>query len=322
MRRCYVNGALNLERDQLILDREEQARASEQHQVQQQRELGVCGPILRTRSGRDRPQAAINLRKTATDFSSIICSGRCRNSSDTEQFRREQQLARTREEQTREQILLHRRRLTATRAPRWWQQSSSDGWSFQTAGDGRPSGAEGATSFGPGRLGDERVRRKPTCGGSRTCWLHAENLETRRQRLDRLRASSKDQSPTLERLAVGDCGACNRRPGNAGGGHEPMPYSANTRHTRVVDRAASRLEQALRGCKGAGWNFRTNGNCSWVDQQAGAACREQVLLRSRSDRSSPNEWRTLAERRTTKLQAESTIRDLLRRLSERDVNEE
>jgi len=332
--------ALNVERDQLILDREEQARALETSQHEQQREL----ERLRADLIAEHDQAESDLKQQ-----SILLNNRQRFQQDhlqrtMQEFeatqnaaRREHQLAQTRDEESRTQVLLHRRQLDRQRDLLDERQQSIE--------------RERQMLFKERRAMEDRLAQETEqLRTDRAAWeterdsqkadlrrqqdmlaLHADNLETRRQRLDRLRAELEETNrQTLElRLAVEEAAAelmqtagseaTKRRIDEA---HAILgEYYRHTRESLLEQR--QELDQAFVRMQQQREEFRSERQLlvEWIGkQEEQLAAREQILASEREaiDRLE-NEWRSTAERLTNeKLQAESVIRDLLGQLSEHE----
>ena len=332
--------SLNVERDQLILDRDEQAKSLEQNLAQQRREL----ERLRADLIAEHDQAESELKQQ-----SVLLDNRHRFQQDHLQrkmqefegiqndFRREQQLARTRDEEHRSQVLLRSRQLDRQRELLDERQKSIE--------------RERQVLFKERRAMEDRLAAETEqLGSGRAAWeaerdsqradlrrqqdmlaLHAENLESRRQRLDRLRAELEETNrQTLElRLAVEEAAAqlmqtagseaATRRIDEA---HAILgEYYRHTRESLMGQR--QELEQAQIRVHQQREEFRSERQMlvDWISQQeAQLAHREQVLTsEQQAIERRDNEWRTRAEGLTNdKLQAESVIRDLLRQLSERE----
>jgi hypothetical protein len=332
--------SLNLEREQLILDREEQTQALETQLFEQQREL----ERLRAELIAEHDQAESDLKQQ-----SILRENRHRFQQDhlqrtmqefeatQNEFRREQQVARTRDEQTHAQVLLHRRQIDRQREILDERQQSIE--------------RERLVLFKERRAMEDRLAHETEeLRSSRAAWeaerdsqkadlrrqqdmlaLHADNLETRRQRLDHLRAELEETNrQTLElRLAVEETAAqlmqtagsevAQRRIDEA---HAVLgEYYRHTRESLMGQR--QELEQSLLKMQQQREEFRNERQLlvEWISQQEEQlAQREHALAVEREGTAGrENEWRNHAERLTNdKLQAESVIRDLLGKLSERE----
>jgi hypothetical protein len=332
--------SLNLERDQLIVDRDEQASQIEAAQVRQQRELERLRADLIT----EHDQAESRLKQQ-----SILLENRHRFQQDHLQrtmqefeatqdtLRREQQLARTHDEQSRSQLVLRSRQLDRQRDLLDERQQSIE--------------RERQVLIKERRAMEERlVAETEKLRADRAAWeaerdsqkadlrrqqdmlaLHAENLETRRQRLDRLRAELEETNrQTLElRLAVEETAAQLMQTGGPEVAKRRMDeahavlgeYYRHTRESLIGQR--QELEQAQTKIQQQREEFRNERQLlvDWVSQQEEQlAQREQALAGQREAiQLRDHEWRSATELLTNeKLQAESVIRDLLRQLAEHE----
>jgi hypothetical protein len=160
--------------------------------------------------------------------------------------------------------------------------------------------------------------------------LHAENLETRRQRLDRLRAELEETNrQTLElRLAVEEASAQLTQSAGAEVTKRRIDearailaeYYRHTRESLIQQR--QELEQAQTRVHQQRDEFRAERQLlvDWVNQQETQLAGRELALRGEREAIDGREaaWRAASERWTNeKLEAETVIRDLLVKLGER-----
>jgi chromosome segregation ATPase len=256
-------------------------------------------------------------------------------------FRHEQQVARTRDEETRGQNLLRSGQLERQRELLDERQQSIER-ERQVLSKERRALEERLS------VDSENLRRE------QAAWeldrdtqkadlrrqqdmlaLHAENLETRRQRLDRLRAELEETNrQTLElRLAVEESAAQLMQTAGSEVTQQRIDEARAVlaeyyRHTREsLIRQHQELEQAQVRIEEQREGFRTERQTlvEWVTQQeAQLAAREQAQRAERAALAQRDaELRTAVELMTAeKLQSESTIRDLLQQLSAREAGSE
>jgi hypothetical protein len=334
--------SLNVERDQLIIDRDEQAKTLETNLLGQQREL----ERLRADLIAEHDQAESDLKQQ-----SALLENRHRFQQDHLQrtmqefeatqnaFRREQQVARTRDEETRTQILLHRGQIDRQREILDERQQSIDRerqvlFKERRAMEDRLAHETEELRSGRAAWEAERDSQKADLRRQQDMLaLHADNLETRRQRLDSLRGELEETNrQTLElRLAVEETAAelmqtvgsevAQRRIDEA---HAILgEYYRHTRESLMAQR--QELEQGLVKMQQQREEFRSERQLlvEWISQQEEQlAQREQILaLEQQAIESRDSEWRVHAQGLTNdKLHAESVIRDLLGKLSEREQN--
>lgn len=329
--------SLNLEREQFIQDREEQTQAIEALRVRQQSELerlradliaehDAAETELKQRSvlldNRRRFQQE-HLERTMHDFEAVQNA-----------FRREQQVARTREEETREQISLRSRQVERRCVLLDERQQSVERERLVLVKERRALDERLAKD-------SEELRRE------RAAWehdrdsqkadlrrqqdmlaLHAENLETRRQRLDRLRVELEETNrQTLEmRLAVEESAAQLTQTAGSEATRQRIDEAHAVlaeyyRHTREsLIRQHQEIEQSQVRFQEQREEFRSERQVlvAWATQQEEQlAAREQALRVERDAIDQREGERQAHVARTTaeKLQAESTIRDLLQQLS-------
>ncbi|HEY3964654.1 MAG TPA: hypothetical protein VGM05_08910 [Planctomycetaceae bacterium] len=335
---------LNVERDHFIQDREEQTKAVESLQARQYGELerlradliaehDAAEVELKQRSvlldNRHRFQQE-HLERTMHEFEAVQNA-----------FRHEQQVARTRDEETRGQNLLRSGQLERQRELLDERQQSIER-ERQVLSKERRALEERLS------VDSENLRRE------QAAWeldrdtqkadlrrqqdmlaLHAENLETRRQRLDRLRAELEETNrQTLElRLAVEESAAQLMQTAGSEVTQQRIDEARAVlaeyyRHTREsLIRQHQELEQAQVRIEEQREGFRTERQTlvEWVTQQeAQLAAREQAQRAERAALAQRDaELRTAVELMTAeKLQSESTIRDLLQQLSAREAGSE
>ncbi len=332
--------SLNLERDQLTHDREEQTQALEGLQARQQYEI----ERLRADLAGEHDQAEAALKQER-----VLLESRHRFQQDhlqramhdfekgQDEFRREQQLLRTRQEETQAQNMLRSRQLDRQRDLLGERQKSIERERELLLKERRAMEARAAAdndSYRHERIAwvAERDSQKADIRRQQDMLaLHAENLETRRQRLDRLRAELEETNrQTLElRLAVEETAAqlmqtagsevVKRRIDEA---HAILgEYYRHTRESLMGQR--QELEQARMRLQQQRDEFRGERQMlvEWVSQEERQLAAGEDELRREREAIDQREagWRQTAQRWTNeRLEAESVIRDLLRRLGEHE----
>ncbi|MGE5195596.1 MAG: hypothetical protein ACM3U2_24145 [Deltaproteobacteria bacterium] len=332
--------SLNAERDQLTQDREDQTRSLEALQARQHQEL----ERLRADLAAEHEQAETELKQQR-----ILFDNRHRFQQDhlqrtmhefekvQDDFRREQQLSRTRQEETQAQNLLRSRQLDRQRDLLDDRQRSIEREREVLLKERRA--LEGRVAADAEELRRERAAWESDRDSQKAdlrrqqdmLALHAENLETRRQRLDRLRAEMEETNrQTLElRLAVEEASAQLTQSAGAEVTKRRIDearailaeYYRHTRESLIQQR--QELEQAQLRVHQQREEFRAERQSlvEWVGQQeTQLAAREKESIRQRDAMDQrESAWRAAAERWTNeKLEAETVIRDLLKRLGERD----
>jgi hypothetical protein len=331
--------SLSAERDQLTQDREEQTRALEALGARQQHEL----ERLRGDLAAEHDQAEAELKQER-----ILLDNRHRFQQEHLQrtmqefeaaqdaFRREQQLAQTRQEETQRQILLRSRQLDRQRELLDERQRSIERerevlLKERRAMEDRVAAAADELRGERSTWESERDSQKADLRRQQDMLaLHAENLETRRQRLDRLRAELEETNRhTLElRLAVEEASAQLTQSAGAEITKRRIDearailaeYYRHTRESLIQQR--QELEQAQLRVHQQREEFRAERQLltEWVNRQGEQiTAREQELRHEReSIDARETAWRAASERWTgEKLEAETVIRDLLRQLGER-----
>ena len=332
--------SLNLERDQFIQDREEQTLALESLQTRQHSELerlrgdliaehDAAETELKQRSvlldNRHRFQQE-HLTRTMHEFEAVQNA-----------FRREQQVARTRDEETREQNVLRSRQIERQRVLLDERQQSIERERQVLAKERRALEerlANDSEDLRRERAAWEQDRDSQKADLRRQqdmLALHAENLETRRQRLDRLRAELEETNrQTLEmRLAVEESAAQLTQTAGSESTRQRIDEAHAVlaeyyRHTREsLIRQHQEIEQAQVRVQEQREEFRSERRelVTWATQQEEQlAIREQAVRAEREALAQREaEQQALVARMTAeKLQAESTIRDLLQQLSARE----
>lgn len=332
--------SLNLERDQLTQDRDDQSKTLESLKARAQHEL----ERLRAELIEEHDQAETRLKQERVLFDNRHCFQQDhlqRTMEEFEQgqdeFRREQQLLRTRQEETQTQILLRSRQLDRQRDLLDDRQRSIE--------------REREVLLKERRAMEDRVLADTDeLRRNRAAWesdrdsqkadlrrqqdmlaLHAENLETRRQRLDRLRAELEETNrQTLElRLAVEEAAAQLTQTAGAEATKRRLDEARDIlaeyyRHTReALVQQRQELEQAQIRVHQQRDEFRAERQLlvEWVaTQEEQLASGERELRRERETIAQREAtWRATAERWTNeKLESETIIRDLLKQLQERD----
>ena len=254
-----------------------------------------------------------------------------------DEFRREQQLLRTRQEETHSQILLRSRQLDRQRDLLEDRQRSIE--------------REREVLLKERRAMEDRVLADTDeLRRNRAAWesdrdtqkadlrrqqdmlaLHAENLETRRQRLDRLRAELEETNrQTLElRVAVEETAAQLAESAGAEEAKRRLDEARDIlaeyyRHTReALVQQRQELEQTQIRVQEQRDEFRAERQLlvEWVaTQEELLAGRERELHREREAVAQREAaWRATTERWTNeKLEAETLIRDLLKQLQDRE----
>jgi hypothetical protein len=331
--------SLSAERDQLTQDREEQTRALEALGARQQHEL----ERLRGDLAAEHDQAEAELKQER-----VLLDNRHRFQQEHLQrtmqefeaaqdaFRREQQVAQTRQEETHTQILLRSRQLDRQRELLDERQRSIERerevlLKERRAMDDRAAAAVDELRVERTAWESERDSQKADLRRQQDMLaLHAENLETRRQRLDRLRAELEETNRhTLElRLAVEEASAQLTQSAGAEISKRRIDearailaeYYRHTRESLIQQR--QELEQAQLRVHQQREEFRAERQLltEWVNRQSEQiTAREEDLRREREAIDTREAaWRAASERWTSeKLEAETVIRDLLRQLGER-----
>jgi len=333
--------SLNSEREQFIVDRESDRREIEELQVRQQHELErrqqdflaeqehLRQQLQQERvllDNRHRFQQE-HLRRSMQEFEVIQA-----------EFRNEQQVGRARLEEIEKQNLLRARQLSRARELLEERQNSIERereliTRERAALEERLHSDRDELARERAQWEQERdVQRADLRRQHDMLALHAENLETRRQRLDRLRAEMEDTNrQTLEmRLAVEES-------------HAQLMRTVGTEEaTRRIEEARSVLAEYYRHTRDSLMQQRQeleqmHGRQSrqrdefvqereslveWVArQEEQLASREQELSREKASLDVREQtWRDASSRWTEeRLQAESVIRDLLRQLGEREA---
>jgi hypothetical protein len=332
--------SLNVERDQLTEDREQQAQSLEALQARQRHEF----ERLRGDLAAEHEQAETELKQQR-----ILLDSRHRFQQDhlqrtmqefekaQDDFRREQQLARTRQEETQTQNLLRGRQLDRQRDLLDERQRSVERERDVLLKERRAMDERAATNAEELRRDraaweSERDSQKADLRRQQDLLaLHAESLETRRQRLDRLRAELEETNrQTLElRLAVEDASAQLTQSAGAEVTRRRIDearailaeYYRHTRESLIQQR--QELEQVQLRIHQQRDEFRAERQSlvEWVGQrEAQLGAREKDLRRERETMDEREAaWRSAAERWTNeKLEAETVIRDLLQQLGDRD----
>lgn len=332
--------SLNAEREQFVIDREQDRQALEEWQVQQRREIERRHHDFLAEQEQLRLQ--IQQERVLLDSRHRFQQDHLHKSMQEfevaqAEFRREQQTGRMRLEQIESQTLLRSRQLARLRELIDEQQRSVE--------RERDVLTKERKSF------DERLRLdREQLREERESWeqerdiqradlrrqqdmlaLHAENLESRRQRLDRLRGELEETNrQTLEmRLTVEE--SCAQLMQTAGADVTKQrieearsvlaEYYRHTRDSLIQQR--QELEQWHLRQQQHQEEFRNERQAlvEWVSRQEQQfAEREQALAHElQSLETREQTWRAAADRWTQeKLQAESVIRDLLRQLAEHE----
>jgi hypothetical protein len=332
--------SLNVERDQLTQDREEQTQVLEGLKTRQHHEF----ERLRADLAAEHEQAEAELKQQR-----ILLDNRHRFQHDhlqrtmqefekvQDDFRREQQLARSREEEAQSQNLLRSRQLDRQRELLDERQRSIEREREVLLKERRAMEVR-ATADGEALRGEraawesERDSQKADLRRQQDLLaLHAENLETRRQRLDRLRAELEETNrQTLElRLAVEDAAAQLTQSAGAETARRRIDearailaeYYRHTRESLIQQR--QELEQAQLRVHQQRDEFRAEREAlvEWVSRQEAQLAASAKDLAGQRDALEQREaaCRSAAERWTAeKLEAESVIRDLLKQLGERE----
>ncbi len=332
--------ALNLERDQLTQDRDDQTRALEERRSSQQHELDR----LRADLAAEHEQAEAELKQQR-----ILLDNRHRFQQDhlqrtmqefervQDEFRREQQVGRTRLEETQSQNLLRSRQLDRQRDLLDERQRSVERERDVLLKERRAIEdrlAADTTDLRRDRKTWEAERDSQKADLRRQqdmLALHAENLETRRQRLDRLRAELEETNrQTLElRLAVEEASAQLTQSAGAEVTKRRIDearailaeYYRHTRESLMQQR--QELEQAQIRVHQQRDEFRAERQLlvEWVHRQEELLAGRESALRGEREAIDGREavWRAASERWTNeKLAAETVIRDLLQQLGERE----
>jgi hypothetical protein len=332
--------SLNLERDQLTHDREDQTKELEALKARQHHELERLRADLisehdeaETRLKQERVLVDNrhrfqhdHLERTMREFESV-----------QDEFRREQQLLRTRHEETQAQVLLRSRQLDRQRELLDERQQSIERerevlLKERRAMEERLSAEADELRNDRAAWESERDSQKADLRRQQDMLaLHAENLETRRQRLDRLRAELEETNrQTLElRLAVEESLAQLTQTAGADVTKRRIDearailaeYYRHTRESLIQQR--QELEQAQMRVHTQRDEFRAERQMlvEWVAAQEEQLAGREQNLRREGEAIDEREagWRAAAERWTNeKLEAETIIRDLLKQLAERE----
>jgi hypothetical protein len=331
--------SLSAERDQLTHDRDEQTRAFEALGARQQHELERLRGDLAAEH--DRAEAELKQERVLLDNRHQFQQEHLQRTMQEfeaaqDAFRREQQVAQTRQEETHTQILLRSRQLDRQRELLDERQRSIERerevlLKERRAMDDRAAAA--AEELGLDRAaweGDRESQKADLRRQQDMLALHAENLETRRQRLDRLRAELEETNRhTLElRLAVEEASAQLTQSAGSEISKRRIDearailaeYYRHTRESLIQQR--QELEQAQLRVHQQREEFRAERQLltEWVSRQSDEIAAREDELRRQHDAIDAREatWRAASERWTSeKLEAETVIRDLLRQLGER-----
>jgi len=332
--------SLNLERDQLTHDREKQVKSLEGLKARELSEL----ERLRAELTAEHEEAESRLKQER-----ILIDNRHRFQQDhlertmqefergQDEFRREQQLLRMRQEEAHAQFLLRSRQLDRQRDLLDDRQRSIEREREVLLKERRAMEQRGVADT------DELRRHRAAWESDRASQkadlrrqqdmlsLHAENLETRRQRLDRLRAELEETNrQTLElRVAVEEAAAQLAHSAGAETAKRRLDEARDIlaecyRHTREsLIQQRQELEQAQVRLQEQRNEFRAERQLlvEWVaTQEEQLAGRERELDDEReaiAEREAT--WRETSERWTNeKLETESVIRNLLQQLQERE----
>ena len=332
--------SLSVEREQLIHDRDEQEKGLEGMRARAQQDL----ERLRADLVAEHDEAENTLRHER-----VLLENRQRFQQEhltrtmnefektQDEFRREQQQLRNRHEETQSQIVLRSRQLDRQRDLLDERQQSVE--------------RERELLFKERRAIEERLEAESAeLRRDRTTWegdresqkadlrrqqdmltLHAESLETRRQRLDRLRAELEETNrQTLElRLAVEEASAQLMQTAGSEATRQRIDearailaeYYRHTRESLMQQR--QEVEQAQLRLHQQREEFKAERQLlvQWISAQEEQLAGRERNLHSERDVLEAREAarQKAAERWTTeKLEAESVIRDLLRQLGERE----
>lgn len=333
--------SLNSEREQFIVDRESDRREIEELQTRQQHDLErrqqdfvaeqehLRQQLQQERvllDNRHRFQQE-HLRRAMQEFEVV----------QTE-FRNEQQIGRTRLEEIETQNLLRARQLNRARELLEERQNSIERERKLLARE--RAGLEERLHSDREELTRERtqweqerdVQRADLRRQHDMLALHAENLETRRQRLDRLRAEMEDTNrQTLEmRLAVEESHAQLMRTVGTEEATRRIEearavlaeYYRHTRDSLMQQRQELEQMHARQARQREEFLQEREALVEWVAQQEGQLAARELELGRQKQALDANEqsWRDASSRWTDeRLQAETVIRDLLRQLGERDA---
>ncbi len=331
---------LNLERDQLTQDRDDHTRAFEALQVRQQQDL----ERLRADLIAEHEQAESEIKQQR-----ILLDNRQRFQQEhlqrlmqdfektQDEFRREQQLMRTRQEATQAQLVLRSRQLDRQRDLLDERQRSIERerevlLKERRAIEGRLATETELLHRDRSAWESERDSQKADLRRQQDMLaLHAENLETRRQRLDRLRAELEETNrQTLElRLAVEESAAQLTQTAGAEATKRRIDESRAIlaeyyRHTREsLMQQRQELEQSQLRVQQQRDELRAERQLlvEWVAGQEERFAGRADALRHDREAAEQREatWRAAAERWThEKLEAETAIRDLIQQLGQRE----
>ena len=332
--------SLNAEREQFVVDRERDRQELDELQIRRGHELEIRHQDFLAEQEQLRLQLQQervlldnrhrfqqeHLRKSMQEFEVVQA-----------EFRREQQVGRTRLDETEQQNLLRNRQLVRVRELVEERQHSVERERELLSKERRSLEERlqhDRTAFEQEREGwqhERDVQRADLRRQQDLLALHAENLETRRQRLDRLRSELEETNrQTLElRLAVEES-------------YAQLTQTAGAEPTqRRIEEARSVLAEYYRHTRDSLWQQRQDLDqaqtkldrqrdefqherqalVEWVGgRETELDLRDQTLRQKEAEQEARDRtWQAAADRwMQEKLQAESVIRDLLRQLAERE----
>ncbi|MGQ0635801.1 MAG: hypothetical protein ACT4QC_14415 [Planctomycetaceae bacterium] len=333
--------SLNAEREQFIVDREQDRRDLEEVQSQKRHELERQHHDFLAEQ--ERLRLELQQERVLLDNRHHFQREHLRRSMQEfevaqAEFRREQQSGRTRLEELERQNLLRGRQLDRLRELVEERQASIDRergvlLKERRAMDERlRADAEGLARDRAQWEQEREVQRADLRRQHDMLAVHADSLETRRQRLDRLRTELEETNrQTLEmRVAVEESYAQLTQTSGAEATKRRVEearailaeYYRHTRDSLLQQR--QELEQAHAKLAEQRNEFLQERQTlvDWIAlQEEQIARREQELNTARNELDGREQtWRTAADRWTReKLEAEAVIRDLLRQLAEREA---
>ena len=331
---------LNLEREQLILDREEQTQAIEGLRARNQAEM----ERLRSDLLAEQQAAEAELKQRG-----ILLDSRHRFQQDHLQrtmqdfekaqnaFRYEQQAVRTREEQFNEQIRLRSRQIERKTQLLDERQQSIERERLVLVKERRileerlAVDAEGLRRERAAWEQDRDTQKADVRRQQDLLTSHAENLEARRQRLDNVRIDLEETNrQILElRLAVEESAAQLMQTAGTEATRQKIDeahavlaeYYRHTRDSIVLQR--QEVEQSQLRVQEQRAEFRNERKTlvDWVAQQEEQLNSRELALRAERDAADHRDAErqaALAHMTAEKLKAESIIRDLLQQLAARE----
>lgn len=333
--------ALNAEREQFVIDRDEDRRLLDDLRLQQEREIGLKNQDFLAEH--ERLRLELRQERTLLDNRHHFQQEHLRRTMQEfevtqAEFRRERQIAMSRAEQFDRQNLLRSRQLDRLRELVEERQRSLDRErdvltkERRAIGDRHQADRESLARERATWEQDREVQRADLRRQQDLLAVHADNLETRRQRLDRLRIELEETNrQTLElRLAIEETYAQLTQTAGAEQTKKRVEEARTIlaeyyRHTRdALLQQRQELEQAQSNTIRQRDEFLKERQVlvDWVaGQEEQLARREQEVLQTKSTLDArETTWRRAADGWTgEKLQAEAVIRDLLKQLAEREA---